>query len=70
MHSIQPHGIDPIIPFYCVASPSGLVPADKSKVDCEMYMYVPAGVLILGGLDEQGVTVTQGGVFALDQRLQ
>ena len=45
--------------------PSGLVPADESKVDCDTYKKenttnlacVPAGVLILGGLDEQDVPV-------------
>ena len=50
--------------------PSGLVPADKSQVDCETFAEpadnttnfacVPAGVFIVGGLDDQDVPVTRG----------
>ena len=53
--------------------PSGLVPAAESQVDCEVYRKpadnttkfacVPAGVVIVGGLGEQDVPVTQVEVF-------
>ena len=58
--------------------PSGLVSADESRVDCETYKQdnttnfacVPAGVVIIGGLDEQDVPVTKVEKFSPDQKLQ
>ena len=59
--------------------PSGLVPAAESQVDCEVYRQptdnttkfacVPAGVVIVGGLGEQDVPVTQVEVFAPTETL-
>ena len=55
--------------------PSGLVPMEKSTVDCETYRQdnvtnfacVPSGVLIVGGLDEQDLPVTQVETFSSDR---
>ena len=55
---------------------SGLVPADDGRVDCETYKQdnitnfacVPAGVVIIGGLNEQDVPVTQVEVFPSEQK--
>ena len=61
--------------LYC---PSGLVPADESQVNCETYKQdnttnfacTTAGVVIIGGLNEQDLPVTQVEVFSPGQRLQ
>ena len=42
----------------------------RSEENTTSLACVPAGVLIVGGLDEQVVTVTQVEVFPQDQRLQ
>ena len=61
--------------LYCL---NGLVPAEKDQVDCETYRQdntttfscVPASVVIIGGLDEEGVAVTEVEVFTPNRNFQ
>ena len=58
------------LPECSLFCPSGLVPADESQVDCNVFRQdannfscVPAGVVIIGGLDEEDEPVTDVEVF-------
>ena len=58
------------LPECSLFCPSGLVPVDESLVDCNVFRQnannfscVPAGVVIIGGLDEEDEPVTDVEVF-------
>ena len=61
--------------LYCL---NGLVPAAKDQVDCETFRQdntttfscVPAGVVMIGGLDENGDAVTEVEVFTPNRSFQ
>ena len=66
------------LPACFLFCPSGLVPAGESQVDCETYRQdnttnfscVPAGVVIIGGLDQQDDAVRRIEAFSQDQLSQ